>query len=274
MHRVVGLIMTCLFLISFAIGCAENPATGGRVLKLISREEEIALGNEAAPKFEEEFGGLVDNQQLQDYVSGIGNRVAGPAEREMPYEFGLLKSEVPNAFALPGGKVYVTAGLLELMDNERQLAAVLGHEVGHVAALHNVQGMQRQMGAQLMIELAGMAVGPEYQRTAEIATKVTTTMVNLRYSRKQEYEADKLGLRYMTAAGYNPWGMAELLRHLQEASGRGGGSLTEMFQTHPLTSNRIEEVSELIRQQYPDAIEPAPGMSDQFRQMKSLLPAG
>jgi len=251
----LALIVLSLTVAPLALtGCSENPVTGERQLMLISREEEIALGEQSAPEFEDQFGGRVWDETLQAYVREIGGKIAAQSDRQdVDYEFALLSSDVPNAFALPGGKVYVTAGLLDLMENERQLAAVLGHETTHVAALHNVQGLQRQMGAELLAELAAAAIGEEKGEVAKVAAQVTAGMVNLRYSRQAEYEADQYGIEYMHRAGYNPWGMVGLLKQLKTLSESEPGRLGEMFQTHPLTSNRIEHAEEIIEEQYPAA---------------------
>ena len=259
-------------LLSGATGCTTNEATGKTQLRFISKEQEIAIGNEAAPQFEEQFGGLMDAPTLQAYVDRVGQQVAQESPREMPYEFGLLRSSIPNAFALPGGKVYITGGLLQIMDSERQLAAVLGHEVGHVAAAHNVQGMQRQIGVQVLADLAGVAGGEQYGKAAETATKVVGYMATLKYSRSQEYEADMIGTRLMVDAGYNPYGMVELLEALWEASGQGESSwLGEMFSTHPLTPERIARVREQIQEEYPRYDQTTPDDRAQFEQMKTHM---
>jgi len=236
-----------LCLVVFAAGCSTNPVTGKRELVLISRDQEIQMGTEAAPEFEKEFGGKVQNQKLQDYVQMIGRKIAQYSHRDMPYEFTLVSSDVPNAFALPGGRVFITAGLMRRLTNERQLAAVLGHEIGHVATRHNVKGMQRQMGAAVLAEVAGAVVGGNKGKAAEAGVKIASSVANLSYSREDEYQADEVGLIYMTKAGYNPWGMVEMLTVLYKLNQNEPGTLGEMFQTHPITSKRIERVQEMIR---------------------------
>lgn len=246
-HRLTRLLCAMLALALISAGCSKNPVTGKSELILISRGQEISMGQEAAPEFEKEFGGKVPNQKLQDYVQMVGGSVAQHSDRQMPYEFTLVASNVPNAFALPGGNIFITAGLMRRMTNERQLAAVLAHETGHVAARHNVKGMQRQMGVAVLAELAAAIVGQEKGRAAKAATQVVTSVVTLKYSRDDEYQADQVGLRYMTEAKYNPWGMIELLTVLYNLSESEPGSLGEMFQTHPITSKRIEQAQEIIQ---------------------------
>ena len=256
-----------------AAGCVVNPATGKRQIRVISTAEEIAIGRQAAPKFEAEFGGRVPVPALQRYIRRVGGKVGRVSERrEVPREYALLASEVPNAFALPGGKVYITAGLMLQLSNERQLAAVLGHETGHVAAAHNVMALQRQMGSALLAELAAAAVGDKAAEGAKLATQFATALANLHYSREDEYEADQLGIRYMTRAGYNPWGMVELLNRLLAMSRGEPGRVGEMFQTHPITSKRIRRAETIIRRRYrqfsPDRPDPHAG---RFVEMRVLL---
>jgi beta-barrel assembly-enhancing protease len=227
-------------------GCSTNPVTGKRELSLISTSHEISMGAEAAPEFEKEFEGRVPNPMLQSYVQAVGKRVAVVSDREMPYEFVLVRSKVPNAFALPGGKVFITAGLMSRMTNERQLAAVLGHEVGHVAAKHNVNGLQRQMGAAVLVQAVGMILSGTEGQAAQSVTKVVAGMTTMKYGRDDEYQADTLGIKYMSRAGYNPWGMVELLNLLKSLSESEGSALEEMFRTHPLTGKRISEAEETI----------------------------
>jgi predicted Zn-dependent protease len=251
-------------------GCTTNPATGKSEFIVIPESQEIAMGREAAPQFEKEFGGRVPNEVLQSYVQGIGQRIAGVADRKMEYDYTLVSSNVPNAFALPGGQIFITAGLMSRMDNERQLAAVLGHETGHVCALHNVKGMQRQMGTAVLVEVAGHVVGGG--DTTKDAAKIVGTMVNLRYSRGDEYQADMLGIRYMTRAGYNPWGMVGLLDVLYSLSESEPGSLAELFQTHPVTSKRIAEAKEIIAAEHPKARQDQPDpQAARFVKMRALL---
>ena len=249
MTRRTFLVLACsLLALPALVGCSTNPVTGRRELILISREQEIALGTEAAPEFEQEFGGRVPNDQLQGYVRSVGARLAAASDRPMPYSYTILKSDVPNAFALPGGQIFITAGLMRRMTNERQLAAVLGHETAHVAAKHSVQQMQKQMGAQLLVEIAGRIGGGEGGGSAagDVA-KIVASMATLKYSRDDEYQADAVGIRYATRAGYNPWGMVELLNVLKNLSDSEPGTFSEMFQTHPMSSKRIRQAEALLK---------------------------
>ncbi|MFO8011957.1 MAG: M48 family metallopeptidase [Phycisphaerae bacterium] len=242
------LLLASLVGLSALAGCATNPVTGERELVLISRDQEIAMGKQAAPEFEKEFGGKVPNADLQQYVQSVGRRMADVSDRPMPYTYTLVASDTPNAFALPGGPIFITAGLMKRMTNERQLAAVLGHETGHVAARHSVQQMQKQMGAQLLVEIAARAGGAEGGGTVGDVAKVVSTMAILKYSRDDEYQADELGIKYAADAGYNPWGVVELLTLLQAMQEADPGRFQEMFQTHPLSSKRIERARLMLLQ--------------------------
>ena len=247
-------IITMLAILAGAMtlpACSVNPVTGKKELSLISNQQEIQMGQEAAPQFEQEFGGKVDNSSLQQYVNTVGQRVASRSDRtDMPYEFAVLNSDVPNAFALPGGKIFITAGLMSAMQNERELAAVLGHEIGHVAYKHSVKGLQRQLGAQVFIDVVGAVVGADKKEAAQAAAKVSGAMLNLRYSRTDEYQADSIGIVYMQRAGYNPWGMVQMLTVLNNL-GQSESSFKEMFQTHPMTTKRVDEARNTVQQKYP-----------------------
>jgi len=244
-----GAILAIALAGMLAGGCAVNPVTGKAELSLISRDSEIAMGTKAAPEFEKEFGGAVGDAKLQAYVREVGGRVAAQSDRPMPYEFTLVRSKTPNAFALPGGKVFITAGLMALMDNERQLAAVLGHEIGHISAKHNVKGMQRQIGVTLLAKIAGAAAGA----TSEQVTKVVGGMTAMKYGRDDEFQADQLGLTYMARAGYNPFGMVELLELLLSLREKEPSKLEAMFSTHPLSSDRVARAKDLIQSNHASA---------------------
>lgn len=257
-------------------GCATNPATGNRQPRLISVEQEVAMGREAAPQLEQEFGGKVANPTLQAYVAQVGAKLAAASDwQEVQYEYSLLGSNVANAFALPGGKIYVTAGLMEIMTNERQLAAVLGHETAHVAAWHSVSQLQQQMGLSVLVKLAGQALGGKEGQAAQAGAKIAAAMVGLRYSREHENEADEYGLKYLVQAGHSPWGMVEMLQVLEQTSREQPSRIGEWFRTHPYTADRISQTKDMIeaesRYRAHPAGEPDP-QAGRFLEMRSLLP--
>lgn len=233
---------------ALAWGCVTNAATGRSQLNMLSREQEIQLGTESAGALTESYGGAVDDPALTAYVRMVGMRLVEHVEGdygELPWEFTLLDSDVINAFALPGGKVFVSRGLVERFDNEAQLAAVLGHEVGHVTAEHADRAVSRQLILAGIAAGASMAAGNDETMQVAAGALVTGTGVfALTYDRKQETEADKLGMRYMTAAGYDPVGMLQVMEVLRDAS--GGGGQAEFLSTHPLPQSRIERIRERL----------------------------
>ena len=270
-YRRLALIMLTLAM-ALSVGCTRSAVTGEKEVILISTDEEIALGQQAGPEIEKEFNDKVPNESLQKYVANVGGKLADVSDRPMPYEFGLLASEIPNGFALPGGKIYVTAGLMSRMTNERQLAAVLAHEVVHVADRHSVKGLQRQMGASILVELVGMAVGGDKAQSAQAAAELAAGITNLKYSRADESQSDAVGVKYMVRAGYNPWGMVELLELLQSLNNAEPGLFGDLFATHPLTSKRIEEVRDLVQKDYSAFSPTTPDPQEQdFMKMRNLL---
>ena len=254
-----------------AAGCATNPYTGKTELSLISQDQEISLGRQSAPDFEKEFGGRLADARVQGYVRAVGLRVAAVSDRAMPYDYAVLDSPTPNAFALPGGPIYITVGLLKIMKSERELAAVLGHETGHVAAKHSVNALQRQMGAELFVQAVTQLGGARGASAGQVA-QVVAGLTQLKYSRDDEYQADEAGIVYMMRAGYNPWGMPEMLGELQGLSQAEPGRLAQMFSTHPLTSERIDNAGSIVRKKFPaaDARSPDPNAA-QFLQVKAML---
>ncbi|MCP4377148.1 MAG: M48 family metalloprotease [bacterium] len=242
---VLSLLLICAS-VPVVGGCSVNPVTNRRQLIVIPESQEIAMGLQAAPQVATQFGGPVKDPTLQAYVQMVGKKVADVSDRKMPYDFSLLNSEVPNAFALPGGKIFVTAGLMSRMTNEQQLAAVLGHEIVHVAARHGVTSMQNGVGLSVLVKIAAAAAGADKEAAAEAASKIAASMISMKYSRNNEYEADRYGMKYLTKAGYNPWGMPELLTILLNLSKKEPSTFEAMFQTHPLSSKRIAAVKGFI----------------------------
>lgn len=253
-------------------GCVTNAATGKSSLNLISEEKEIAIGTEAEPQFIAENGGLVESQKLRDYVSNLGNQLAAVSERpDLPWNFNVLDSDQINAFALPGGKVFMSRGLLEKMTNEAQLAGVLGHEIGHVTAQHVNSRMSQALiiqGIAIGATVAGEVADDDTLKVLGVGAGVGGGVYLLKFGRDQESESDELGVRYMTRLGYNPLGQVQVMEILKEAAGGGSGS--EFFATHPLPQTRIDRLQDLIADEYPAAARSASqseasGQSDLYR---------
>ncbi len=238
-----------------AASCTTNPTTGRKQFAM-SREREVAMGEEAAPQLTQEYGGEVKDPALQAYVTGVGQKLKDQTEVDGPartWKFTLLDSDVINAFALPGEKVFITRGLASKLDNEAQMAGVLGHETGHVMAKHVSERLSEQVLFGVGGTLAGAALGAAtknrtVQEVAPVAFGIGGTLVTLKFSRDQESEADSLGMRYMTRAGYNPQAQLQVMQVLDRES-KGGQGL-EMLATHPLPQTRIERVQHLLQTDY------------------------
>lgn len=226
-------------------GCAVNPATGKSELALfeVPAAKEIAIGEKTFPQALQQMGGAYPDPQLNAYVDKVGKRLGQASQRpDLPYQFRVVNDSTPNAFALPGGFIAITRGLLVHLDNEAQLAAVLGHEVGHVAARHAVQGMQRGALFDLALTaLSGVAGDTSYGSLAQKAGKLTTELLDRSYSREQEREADRLGIDYMVRAGYNPVGAVQLQDYfyMQLEKGAQPDWLSGLFRTHPFSRDRM-----------------------------------
>ena len=223
-----------------------NEYTGKKQHISISTDQEIALGLQSAPEMAKEYGGLYPDQEAQNYVKKVGEKiVSNSIARETPYryDYHLLRDpQTINAFALPGGQIFITYGLYKLLKNEDQLAGVLGHETGHVVGRHSAEQMAKHELTNGI--LSGIMAGTD-PSTAQMASMVAHT-VNMKYSRTDELEADRLGVKFMIDAGYNPYKYIEVMEILDKAS--GGQAPPEMQSTHPSGPHRIEEIKEAIKE--------------------------
>ena len=221
------------------MGCASNLATGERHFNLISEAQEIEMGREADAQVIASLG-LYPDSALQRYLQELGSRLARNSERpNLPWTFRVIDDPAVNAFALPGGFIYATRGLMAHVMNEAQLAAVIGHEIGHVTAQHSVHRMSEQQLTQLGLGV-GMILKPDLQRYGDYVN-AGLGLLSLKFSRDDENQADHLGFRYMVRANEDPREMIEvfdMLSRVTEAS--GGGSVPEWLATHPSPTNRGE----------------------------------
>jgi len=258
MTRVICLNVVVLWAL-LVTGCSTNLATGQRQLNIISTQREIALGAQASPKFLSQYGGQVPSRVINRYVSDLGNRLAAQSERpDLPWQFHVVDSQVINAFALPGGKVFISRGLISQLDNEAQLAGTLGHEIGHVTAQHIGQQMTRALllqGIAVGLGIAGEVADKDFLRVLGLGTSAGGAVYLLKFSRDQESQADELGVRYMTRLGYNPQGQVQLMQVLDDAQGDKRPGL-EMLASHPLPKTRIKRLQKHIAQTYPDSQSP------------------
>lgn len=224
--------------------CAVNPATGEREFSLIGEQQEIEMGREADQQVSASLG-LVDDPELQRYVSDIGLRLAASSERpNLPWAFKVVDDPVVNAFALPGGFIYVTRGILANFETEAELAGVLGHEIGHVTARHSVSQMSRQQLQQIGLGV-GMIFSEGVRRYGDLLA-AGIGVLNLRYSRGDETESDELGVRYMTRTGYDPEALVGVFDMLASVSGGQDGRVPEWQLTHPYPENRESHIREVI----------------------------
>ncbi|MFK7789588.1 MAG: M48 family metalloprotease [Phycisphaeraceae bacterium] len=253
------LSLVVLFVLLPLVGCTTNEATGRSQFLPLSWEEETQIGAQAAPEFIQQSGGELPDQGVVNYVSDLGARLAAQSEMpDIPWEFHVLDSQVINAFALPGGKVFMSRGLIEKMDNEAQLAGVLGHEIGHVTARHGNERMGKAMLAQgliLAVGIGGAISDNEWMQVLGVGTAAGGQLFLLKYSRSNELEADALGVRYMAKLGYNPVGQVQVMEILRQAS--GGSSQPEWLSTHPASDTRISALEKIITKDYPRYNDPS-----------------
>lgn len=251
---IVALVIAGVSLVSYLSSKSHNEVTGEDQYVDLTPQQEISLGLASVPAILQQYGGDRVDGRLSSYVTEVGSRVVKQsAAAQTPYKFAfhvLDDSQTVNAFALPGGQVFITTGLIRRLGNEADLAAVLGHEVGHVVGRHGAEHLAK---AQLTQGLAAAyVVGADdpndpydTRRNAAIAMAVSQ-LVNLKYSRGDELEADALGVRFIAEASYDPKGMLEVMQVLKAAS--AGSHTPEFFSTHPNPENRLEKISGLLKQ--------------------------
>lgn len=256
----IGLAIAAFTLFNYLGSKQENPLTGETQYVSMSPEQEVALGLQAAPQMMDQHGGLHQDQRVQDIVDRVGQRLLERSfvrDTHYPFEFhALADPNTINAFALPGGQVFITMALLSKLQTEGELAGVLGHEIGHVIGRHGAEHMAK---AKLTQGLTGAAVlatydpeNPASRGSAAVAALIGQ-MVNMKYGRDDELESDKWGVQIMADAGYDPRSMVQVMHVLAEA-GKGKPRPPEFFSTHPNPDNRIGRIEEAIRQVFPNGV--------------------
>jgi predicted Zn-dependent protease len=228
-------ILLLLVIVLIFSACGINPVTGKREINFINEQREIALGRNASYEISKEYG-VYNNTALESYVNDVGQQLVSVSDRNsISYEFHVVDMPFLNAFALPGGYIYITRGLLAELDNEAQLASVLGHEIGHVCARHSASQLSEQLAFQVLTIAAMAAPG-----TREMApvTAALTQSITLGYSREKEFEADAMGLAYMYRAGYDPIQASIFLSQLSRMS-QGAAGYSVYTSTHPDIFDRI-----------------------------------
>lgn len=247
MYKMSGRFSRVLWILAVVLlaGCATNPATGEREFTLVTEEQEIALGRQTAQQVEQSLG-FVEDAALQAYVQRLGEELAATSERpHLPWTFRVVDDPTPNAFAVPGGFIYVTRGLLNLMDSEAELATVLGHEIAHVTARHSAQAITRQQLAQVGLGLGSVLV-PELQQFGDVLGG-GLQLLFMKYGRGAEREADEFGFEYALERGYDVREMDDVFASLQRLGELEEASvLPTWLATHPAPAERIEAVEQRL----------------------------
>ena len=241
----IAILIAGVALFRYCASSDYNEVTGETQYVAITEDQEIALGLQSAPTMIQQYGGLHPDGDAQDLVDEVGSRIVRNSDAistPYQYEFHLLADDrVVNAFALPGGQVFITAALYNRLTRIDQLAGVIGHEIGHVVARH---GAERIATQQLSQGLTGAAVVASGDYRTAAAAAMISNLVNMNYGRDQELQSDDLGVRFMVQAGYDPEGMVEVMQILEQAS--GGQSQPEFLSTHPNYENRVGTIRRAI----------------------------
>ncbi|HEX2200179.1 MAG TPA: M48 family metalloprotease [Burkholderiales bacterium] len=241
----IALVIALISLFTYFGSTSLNPLTGEKQRVALKPEEEIALGVKSAPQMAAQMGGISANAEARSRVERVGARlVSRSIAAQSPYRFSfhvLADPRTVNAFALPGGPIFITEGLLSRLRSEDELAGVLGHEIGHVIGRHSSEQLAKQQLTQGLIGAAVLGTG-DYT-TAQIG-QLVGGLINMRYGRDDELESDALGIRIMAEAGYDPRAMLAVMRTLAKAS--GGSRQPEFFSTHPHPENREARILEEI----------------------------
>lgn len=253
MRLILGLVMAAIAMISYYSKTQENPLTGEKQQVGMTPQQEVALGLQSAPQMANEYGGLYPDNEVQQQIKTVGNRIVMAFNEEVasrnlvnPYKFDfhvLRDAKTVNAFALPGGQIFITAGLLSRLETEDQLAGVLGHEVGHVVHRHSAQQMAKGEFYQGLAGAATAASGS--YGGAQIANYVAQIKM-MKFGRDDELQSDEYGVRYMIKSGYDPNALIGVMEILAQASG-GDMNRDEFMSTHPSPSNRIENIKHHIQ---------------------------
>ncbi|MFH2107070.1 MAG: M48 family metalloprotease [Chrysiogenia bacterium] len=238
-------VIAILLAIMAAVACAVNPVSGKKELMFFSEKAEIAMGQDTDRQIKQQFG-IYQDKDLNAYVNSVGQKMVPYSHRpKLQYHFAVLDTPVVNAFAAPGGYIYVTRGIMALMGSEAELAAVLGHEMGHVTARHSMKRLSGQMLASIGLVL-GSVLSKDIAKVAGLAS-VGMQLLFLKFSRSDEYQADSLGVRYARQAAYSPAEMLRFFTALENMSVETGGhKLPSFLSTHPMTSDRIAKVKAMV----------------------------
>ena len=260
-------------------GCSVNPATGrSSFTAFMSPAEEIRIGREEHPKIIKEFGGEYQDPAIRRYINEIGQRLARTSEMpDLKFTFTVLNSDIVNAFALPGGYVYVTTGLMALANNEAELASVIAHEIAHITGRHTAERYSRSVLAGFGVNTIGILTGGTLAQAAGVGAGAYLSG----FSRSQESEADFIGVRYLNHTAYEMAAAESFLRSLQghsaleaKLAGFGSGDQFSLFSTHPRTADRVDAAIAAARKQAPQSNRPYVGQVEYLSRLDGLYYGG
>lgn len=257
----IALLIAAVSVLGYCANTQVNPVTGKKQHITMTVKDEVAIGLQSAPEMASQFGGLTRDGRKSALVDGLGKRLVAALPDEFPdypFEFHVLAdARTVNAFALPGGPIFITEALLDRLETEGQLAGVLGHEMGHVLGRHSAERMSKARLASGLVSATGVAGSGSYggaQAGQAIAGQVANLLL-LKYGRSDELESDRLGVRFMAAAGYDPRSLIDVMRILKQASSEGGKQgPPEFMSTHPDPGNRAERIREEIEVVFPRGV--------------------
>lgn len=257
---IIALVVVVFTLIGYYSSSSVNPVTGEKQhVADIRPEQEVAIGLQAAPEMAAQYGGETRDTRASTLVEQVGRRVlekSDASKSPYKYEFHTLADpKTINAFALPGGQVFITMGLLSKLRTEGELAGVLGHEIGHVVARHGAEHIAKQQLAQGLTGAAVLAAvdpnNPNSMRSAQVVQMISS-LVQMKFGRDDELESDRLGVKFVSEAGYDPRAMIGVMEVLKSAA--GGGRQPEFFSTHPNPDNRVQKIQAAIKELYPSGV--------------------
>lgn len=254
-----------ILLLFFIVSCVTTGPGGKTDFIFISTTEEVEIGEQVAGDVESKEG-LLRNSTVQNYVNGVGQKIARVCDRrDVEYEFKVIDKDEINAFACPGGFIYVYTGLLDVLDNEAQLAGVLAHEISHVVARHSVKKLQNVYGYAILAEIA---LGDKAEGAAGDVVNVAAMLILQGYSRDNEFEADRYGILYMKNAGYNPKGMIQVFEKFKKMEGGSYPAVLNLLSSHPPPVDRIRKGQSQVSKVGGTTL---PYYSDKYRSIKSQL---
>jgi len=269
-------LLAVVVLAAAVSGCAVNPVTGKPDFMVVSEAQELAIGAQNYAPMQQAEGGIYDiDHELTAYVSEVGNKLAAVSDRPLPYEFVVLNNSVPNAWALPGGKIAINRGLLTELNSEAELAAVLGHEIVHAAAKHSAQQMSRGVLLQAGVLATAMVSGDSsFGQFAVGSAAVGAQLINSTYGRSAELESDKYGMTYMSRAGYDPSGAVALQETFVRLSeGQESDWLSGLFASHPPSRERVAANRKMAASLPPGGIQGADRYQAAMQKTMAVKPA-